>query len=282
MKNILSLNGNGLKFWLFTLIALPLCANANNSDITLNSGEAEEFFADDKEWEVSHFISNPAYLIQDGKKIYKECIRINVKVAGEEMIEGKLCKRLEIVAVRKLTYDYYYGCDYCLYWPIPNVIYGYEENGKVYVYRIADYITGSDPEELKEAYDSAPKSFQEIYDSQIDSDNGQRHWHTFNNSSVEWIDGVGWNYGFGKLDMYFFDIGTGVDYPYYKLVKCTKNGVPLYDKTEELATILDTPTGAEVICAEENEGPYYNLQGIKVSNPIKGELYLFNGKKSVY
>ena len=277
MKNILSLNGNGLKFWLFTLIALPLCANANNSDISLNSGEAEEFFADGKEWEVSHFYTDPYYLVKDGKEFYLECRRIHVKVAGEETVEGKLCKRLEISQEHKGE------CGNCDYWHIPAVMYGYENEGKIYIYRVADYYAPYDEETLEEAYNAAPKSFQELNIPEDKDYDYKRFWCTVPSKySIKWIEGVGCSYGFGKLDLLNFPISTGTDFPYYKLVKCTKNGVPLYDKTEELATILDTPTGAEVICAEENEGPYYNLQGIKVSNPIKGELYLFNGKKSVY
>ena len=278
MKNILSLNGNGLKFWLFTLIALPLCANANNSDISLNSGVAEEFFADGKEWEVSHFYSNYYYL--DGKEYkeyYKECRRIHVKVAGEETFEGKLCKRLEI------SQEHKGDCGQCKYWHIPSVMYAYEDEGKLYVYRVADYYDTYDDETLEEAYNATLKSFQELNDPDDPDFNYENFWYTVPaRNAVKWMDGVGCSYGFGKLDLLYFPIAPNGDSAYYKLVKCSKNGVPLYDKTEELATILDTPTGAEVICAEGNEGTYYNLQGIKVSNPIKGELYIFNGKKIVY
>ncbi|MBQ1267937.1 MAG: hypothetical protein IIY03_00410, partial [Muribaculaceae bacterium] len=43
---------------------------------------------------------------------------------------------------------------------------------------------------------------------------------------------------------------------------------------EEMATILMTGTvGIEGIEAEQ-EAEYFNLQGIRVSNPTKGELYI--------
>ena len=44
-------------------------------------------------------------------------------------------------------------------------------------------------------------------------------------------------------------------------------------------------TGIEDINPEttpDHDSHYYNLQGIKVPNPVKGQIYIHNGRKIVY
>ena len=259
------------------MFASGLLLSAQDSNFHEPLSDSDEFFAEGKEWEISHFYTNPYYLNHNGVAEYKECRRINVKVNGKEEVDGKLCKRLEI------TQDHKGKCGNCTYWHIPEVMYALEENGKVYVYRIADYISpGSDePGSLAEAYEGASKSFQELtYTGEGRA--SMQYYNAPGGKSIEWIDGVGWNYGFGPLDLYRFDIATGGDYPYYMMVKCQHNGKTLYDHSEELTSILDSTTGVCEIESVEYSEIYYNLQGNKVSNLQKGELYICNGKKILY
>ena len=44
----------------------------------------------------------------------------------------------------------------------------------------------------------------------------------------------------------------------------------------------DPTGGVEGIADEDAPAVYYNLQGIRVDNPVKGQLYILNGKKVIF
>lgn len=77
---------------------------------------------------------------------------------------------------------------------------------------------------------------------------------------------------------------------YNVLLQCSENGVTIYDNMDRLKKVglnLDMVRNtSDIESIEINEkskvGIYYNLQGIPVDNPQKGEIYIYNGKKLLF
>lgn len=257
------------------LCVSPVCGQLNNP------AENNEFFAEGKEWEMTHFFHNPYYMNREGAKKYQECRRIFVKVSGNGEIAGKLCKRLEISQEHKGQ------CDYCTFWRIPQEMYVREDQGRLYVYRPEDIILPyydddlDDQECMAIGYAKTPKIFEEIVNLE-NNDSNKSWWYIPEERNLEWINNVGWNFGLGNLNLYKFAIAPGGDYPFYMLVKCQQNGEPIYDRSEEFTSILDSTTVINNAVVEESDCIYYNLQGMRVEKLQKGEVYFSKGKKIVY
>ena len=91
-------------------------------------------------------------------------------------------------------------------------------------------------------------------------------------------------YAFSKKYGKFVKINDGVTFPYFKAYFCLKNSSTspakgfsiVYDEE-------DVPAGIDGITdfgKDNDNAPYYNLNGVQVSKPTKG-VYIHNGKKVI-
>ena len=110
-----------------------------------------------------------------------------------------------------------------------------------------------------------------------------------------WIEGIGSNVILDSLkryDEYFPMMYPSIMTGSY-LVLCTLNDAPLYDVRDKLRAVgayfgESESTGISVTQADDLfpddtiTESIYSLEGIKVSNPIKGNIYIRNGKKIRY
>ncbi len=90
------------------------------------------------------------------------------------------------------------------------------------------------------------------------------------------------------------DINIGSLYPAYNngdnsivVQSMTNAKIVFFYSPDKNSTVTLTgtpkPTGVENITVEDNDdAPYYNLQGIRVANPQPGNLYIHNGKKLIF
>lgn len=76
------------------------------------------------------------------------------------------------------------------------------------------------------------------------------------------------------------------------LVLCCENGVPIYDNRDiltkcgiDLSMMSDELSGAseiqEVQQTFSDDAKIYNLQGLEVTSPRKGQIYIRSGKKII-
>lgn len=118
-----------------------------------------------------------------------------------------------------------------------------------------------------------------------------------------WIEGIGSNMVANQYSSFNYSMTTrpAPEHPgsssdlynsgqYNVLLQCSENGVPIYDNMDRLREfglnldMVKNTNNIESIEINEKskEGIYYNLQGIPVDNPQRGEIYIYNGKKLLY
>lgn len=227
---------------------------------------------------------------------------ITAEVEGEEEIDGVLCARLKITNVlpglsheAKENTDLVSICPSCILLPEGiSYQYLYEEDGKIITYRnpgpYYEYVeTGTDP--LFEMY--GPGNYRkegdpyfEVYvdfNPQKDNANSER-------SAEWWIDGIGSPYIHNTLKQYYltelmpFPTRTSSSY----LVVCSQNNNTLYDRRnflDELGIYYGEKEPASITILSEDSRKateIYSLDGLKVTKPVKGNIYIINGKKIHY
>ena len=107
-----------------------------------------------------------------------------------------------------------------------------------------------------------------------------------------WIEGIGSNTVANQFTNYLFRQTPSQSYYHqdYYLALCTQDGVPIYDirdKLDEMGIYYGETSSVNTIPSEriaENveDDNYYNLQGLKTTNPKSGEIYIHHGKKIKY
>lgn len=86
------------------------------------------------------------------------------------------------------------------------------------------------------------------------------------------IEGIG-----VSKDEFISSFNLGCEKDYSTLISCKENGRIIYESTHNIGTGLIVPTST---CKMDNI--FYNLNGIRVINPEKGILYIYNGKKIIH
>jgi len=61
----------------------------------------------------------------------------------------------------------------------------------------------------------------------------------------------------------------------------SQGGNKMFPAWEQSVTSLETVSVTPAQEIDVNNGAIYNLQGVRVDNPVKGGLYIQNGKKIV-
>ena len=275
-------------------------------------------FTDGKEWTMCHYAATPG---PNGQTVYTTHDLIHVKCDGSKEIDGIKCKRLTIDVE-----DFGYSCNGCYSWlgeyikylsqeskydfytGIPQEVYVYEKDRKIYFYRNPGIRFKPDTYEVEqcEPYfellmdlnvsvgDSGIGLGTIATDDLVEID-GKRHRRLAPKYSTdiaewnkqEWIEGIGAAMGLNDLvryDQYMFGQMTELKVPRFELTQVKDNGKVIYDRSERLKEMgLNIVTGVEEIVTdcEAGEATYFNLHGVRVNNPSHGiYVKVANGKAS--
>lgn len=288
-------------------------ANANPTDAieTIPDGyEYRELFTEGKSWIMWHghnLSPNP-----ETHLIFK------VAVDGEQVIDGIDCKRLKVEIDKSHMQGFCMECTYFLgvdteegFAPaLPEYIYAYEKDKKIYVYRES----GPYYEYDENGYLTDMKYGKPYFDLLMDLDvnlgekamgmgeikkveykeyGGILRRVIYNEDSylgtyypTHWIEGIGSNYCADEWEWYIsptIPVPTKLSNWYHNfLVSCSENGKIIYDNTDILKTEginLDFVSSVETLGVNQEDDKYYNLQGIPIINPVKGNIYIHGGKK---
>lgn len=275
--------------------------------------EYKQLFTEGKSWVMWHGVGSPSE--------YETHLIFNVAVDGEKEIDGITCKRIRVEIDKSHSEG---TCMECMYFlgvddgenaapALPEYIYAYEKDKKIYVYRESgpyyEYDEDGFVKELKygkpyfemlmnldvnlgdtamgmgEITNVEYKEFGGVTRRVISNDVS----YLGSDNPTEWIEGIGSNYCADEWEWYLpltTAVPTMMSNWYHNfLVKCSDGGEVIYDNSQNLKSAgvnLDGVGSVTTIGTPEEAGVYYNLQGIAVSNPQKGNIYIHNGKKVIY
>lgn len=235
---------------------------------------SEPLFVVGKEWKVVHGASE-----MPGMKEYYDPHQLMwIKVTGEKEIDGQLCAELKVTCKSFCDMPHCYHCIYNSFNPEEFLVYAYEKDCKIFVYRnpgpyIEDEVEM--PDGMMQAVIKYGEPYFDLYCdySKLTGTNG-------------WNDGVGSPRVSNEFKHYYTQmIWPTYFWPTY-MVTCSLNGDLLYDAREFLdAAGFDYGETAEVTelpKVEDKNNDYYNLQGLKIAHPEKGNHYIHNGKMIIF
>lgn len=294
---------NILILTLFLSALLPfICEGMNHSNhksggLGSSFSNSRPLFEDGKSWIIWHGDNFCTHEI------------INVEVVGDKMIDGIQCKVLD---VKFENVNKNINCYYCYHRDdFPSQLYVFENEKKIYVYREdgpkyildengvpTDIEYGEPYFDLYMDYDHKVGDYSnalgtitdvqslnfvnESYRTLISGD--------FKGDFIDWpklwIEGIGSNHMCNDWERYYHPM---MEFPTLQtetyLVKCSLNGVPIYDQSANLLAkgiTKDFVSDIQGVVQTNIEDKFYNLQGIRVNRPQIGEIYIFNGRKVKY
>jgi hypothetical protein len=187
-----------------------------------------------------------------------------ITVVGDTVINNYNCKKI-IVQDEKNLY--------------PNrTCVAYEDNGKVYKVKNGEFTL---------LFDIGLKEDDYIFDIQLvvaEGEifiNGLSHKiliidsmvdHTADESVYKVIEGIGIS-----KDEFISSFDLRSDRDFCILISCTENGKIIYKSTVYNEAGINSP-----IINNKVNNMLYDLKGIRITNPQKGNLYIHNGKKILY
>lgn len=312
------MKSNSIKKVILSIVVLPTLSipAVKANDTTLNKeiiAEYQPMFTDGKSWVLWH--GDPSWQYFD-ENPYSTHEMIYVDVVGDTEIEGIPCKLVKIEIDEKES-----GCQWCKSHTLNSkILYVcvYEKNRKIFVYRNPGpyyvengdeyYVAYGDPyfdvymDTNFTAGDYSSK-FGHITEDKILNIDG-RSYRTLTTDSyigdweepTMWIEGIGANYFPNSADLFMEKYSTeyqtnmicSIACSY--LVRCSEKGKTLYDKSKELSNLGmqlylkdDIHTSVSTLNGiVTTNNTFYNLQGIKVINPQKGQFYILNNKVIKY
>lgn len=309
MKNIIIDCFVGLLFFLESFV--PLYAVESTIETIPENYKYQELFTEGKSWIMWHGLeSYPGY---ETHLIFK------VSVDGEQEVDGILCKRLKVVIDQSFSHGSCMECMYFLgvdcdegYVPaLPEYLYAYEKDKKIYFYRESgpyyEYDENGHVLDLKygkpyfdllmdlnvnvgetamgmgKITSVTYKEYGGVVRRVISNDVSYIHSDYY---PTHWIEGIGSNYCADDWEWLFppcISVPTMISNWYHNfLVSCSENGHLIYDNSEILREVginLDFISSVEKIQMLPSSDLYYNLQGIPVENPRHGNIYIYRGQK---
>ena len=277
----------------------------------------QELFTEGKEWLWCHYVNYMNY-VNTSQVHYM----ISVKVDGAKVIDNIECKRLKIEIFSNPSAD---GCSLCGNWfdrdfinllmpykydfpveAIPEEVYVYEENRKIYFYRdpgiklndTKSDIIGCNPYfdlfmDLNISIGDECPGLGVIEKDELIEIDGVSHRVISGNSKEyinkseigesEWIEGIGATFGLSMHnELFYYYRGHVANYtiPKVALVKVIDNGKTIFDRTKEFGELgLDVITGMKTpeIHPDCNEN-CFDLHGRPIKAPANKQLYIRNGR----
>ncbi len=273
------------------------------------SAQYQPLLQEGKEWTLIHYALNCDRVKPETHQV------LTVSVDCTENIDGKECKRLKIECERPGEGETEFNwCGICI--AVEEGIsykYLYEEDGKIFVYRNPGpyYAEG---ENWYGEPTTVVKYGEPYFDLYIDQNYGLGDFmpgigtiskeeyieygpltcRTLSTKGVQWIEGIGSPDYSSAYDPYYdpnLELPTNGS-KYKRLICCKLDGNPLFDETQKYKSlglytgdIVSKVEAIESIVSEADQNKsdtLYNLQGIKVNNPVKGQIYICNGHKVIY
>ena len=276
------------------------------------TAEYQPLFVEGREWWIIHGLPH-----HYPSTIFTTEYIMRVAVDGEEEIEGILCKRLKVT--QEICQDVENVlCPFCvILTQNPTYIYAYEKDRKVYVYRNpgpyfetvgeqngvpVNVVKYGDPYfdlyvnlnfsegEYASGIGTIIEEFTKDYNGLVSRTLG---YYAYDITGLSegmgyWIEGIGSTTVANCFPQYHDNLQ---EWPTIKtetcLVACLQDGKPLYDIRELLmergVNIGSAATSIEEVASEhDSDETLFTLDGIRVSNPIRGTIYIQNGKKIIY
>ena len=233
---------------------------------------------------------------------------IKVVVVGDKIVEDIPCKVLKVEFIKLSPNGCWNSPDRA---DFPEYIYAYEKNRKIFIYRENGpyYIKDEIGREIELKY--GEPYFDLYVDLNLTVGDSLKFGETILNDFVSeyggskhrtlelkfatpgvfpesfWIEGIGSNNLSSQWKRYSDPkLPTATTSCEQGLVMCCQDGEPIYDNRKamlDLGINLDVLTSIdEVLMNTECSSYYYNLQGVKILQPHKGEIYIHNGKKILY
>ena len=211
--------------------------------------------SDGKEW---RYATVNKYHRTDTTGYYK------IMIVGDTIINNYVCKKILVHDEDKL-----YPNKTCV---------AYEENGKLY--KVKDGIftlifdinlqKGDKIDNLAYVFAQGIVYINELphkilyIDSMVD--------HPAHECFYKIIEGIGIS-----KDEFISSFNLGSEKDYCTLISCKENGKIIYENTHNIETGIIEPT-----ITTKMDNVFYNLNGIRVINPQKGNLYIHNRKKIIH
>ena len=273
------------------------------------TAEYQPLFVEGREWWIIHGLPH-----HYPSTIFTTEYILRVAVDGEEEIEGILCKRLKLTQEICPDFDNLL-CPFCVILPQnPTCIYAYEKDRKVYVYRNpgpyyetveqdgerVNVVKYGDPYfdlyvnlnfsegEYASGIGTIVEEFTKDYNGLVSRTLGYYAYDItgLSDGMGYWIEGIGSTTVANCFPVYHDDPWPTIQTETC-LVACLQDGKPLYDIREQLmergVNIGSAATSIEEVASEhDSDETLFTLDGIRVSNPIRGTIYIQNGKKIIY
>lgn len=228
----------------------------------------QRIFEEGKSWIVNEYYFE-GEIASHGKEL---------RVVGDTLINDTLAVKISVVSLDSHRSDYF--------------DYAYEEDGKVYLYY-----------EGETGYGYVDGCFMLLYDfdwqvgDSISWDNnvvsvdymtiegvsrkvltlGYEGYTQGYEYLIEGIGATGWDDLFSLLHL----IPAG-NYLGSELISCHKDGVCLFSRERFYAQIKGTDGIGKASAEAAGDGGIYDLYGRPVSAPVKGQIYIRDGKKAVW
>lgn len=267
------------------------------------AGEYQPLLVDGKQWVAVHFTTGNSHL-------YSTHQVITVTVDGEETIEGIVCKRLHIKCEHPVKEGESNECSLCCGVPEgESEIYAYEKDKRIYIYRNpgpyyeegvdmygqkVNWLKYGDPyfdlymDQNYKMGENAP-GFGMITKEEYKDYGGFMCREIYTDLDKSWTEGIGSYALHSMYEIYRDPYDYVYTRPYYhNMVSCTVNGTTLYDHSESMRSAgiyigdFTSDVREAEICADDKSEVLYNLQGMKVKEPRKGEIYIRDGKKIIF
>lgn len=263
----------------------------------VNAREYEPLLSDGKSWEIIRGIGEMP-IVDDNPPI---CYTVDC----DTIVMGKVCKKVNYVDVANICYSSAQGTIILL--EEDKILYKYHDSFTIEDWYWSDEINNM---EFKQIYipagfepkidfnlSSGDKTYGgKILADQIITDFGKEYRQIIINNNFPWeigdsyvqamwIEGVGTSLLERALIPNYYD-----RYFYYPTMlydwitlNCKVNGEVIFDFTKYIERYhFEDTTSVKVNESEKCDSSYYDLTGIKVSKPIKGQLYIHDRKLVKY